>query len=126
MMDKIRKNLWLKEKSVHYLKTISDDYGLSESEVMNKAIEKYFLILYSPEYKQVAESEYKTLKEELDASKLKIAELEGKLSEKDNLIKAKDVIVNSKDDLIKSLEVQLQYQKALENKSRRWWQFWKS
>lgn len=125
-MDKIRKNLWLKEKSVEFLKKISEEYGLSESEIMNKAIEKYYLILYNPEYKQITEFEYKNLKEEFDSNKLKIAELEGKLSEKDNLIKAKEEIVNAKDELIRSLEVQLQYQKALENKSKKWWQFWKN
>jgi len=117
-MGKSLKAFRLSEETLEELKEIAEILGISETEVVSRAIHAFYLQLKREEQATVSGpivpfSEYQKTQERLSQALYKIGELEGVLKERSERLKEKD-------SLIQELRTQIEQYRV-----RRWWQFWR-
>jgi len=120
-VSKILKNFRLSEDTVKELEELAGILGITETEVVSRAIHFLYLQTKGQESTSfsgslVPFSEYQKAQEQLKQALYKLGELQGKLEEKEKVISAKE-------ELIEELRNQL---KELKTKpAKKWWEFWK-
>lgn len=120
-MSKILKNFRLSGDTVKELEELARIFGITETEVVSRAIHFLYLQTKGQESTSVSGSlvtfsEYQKAQEQLKQALYKLGELQGKLEEKEKVISAKE-------ELIEELRSQL---KELKTKpTKKWWEFWK-
>lgn len=120
-MSKSLKAFRLSEETLEELKEIAEVLGISETEVVSRAIHTFYLQLKGEEQVTVSGSivpfnEYQKTQERLSQALYKIGELEGVLKERSERLKEKD-------NLIQELRKQIEEYRA--KPIKRWWEFWK-
>lgn len=113
-MSKILKNFRLSEDIVKELEELAEIFGITETEVVSRAIHFLYLQTKGQENTSVRGSlvpfsEYKKAQEQLKQALYKLGELQGELK--------------AKNELIHELRNQIKELKATPKK--RWWEFWK-
>jgi len=113
-VSKILKNFRLSEDIVKELEELSDIFGITETEVISRAI--HFLYLQTKGQENISTggslvpfSEYQKSQEQLKQALYKLGELQGELK--------------AKNELIHELRNQIKELKA--SSPKRWWEFWK-
>ncbi len=113
-MNKTAKTFRLSQETLKQLKELSQLLGISETEVVSRAIHFYYISLKGEEKSIeggpiVPFSEYKKAQEQLKQAIYKIGQLEGQLKVKEELIE----------------ELKQRIKELQGKQSRKWWQFWK-
>lgn len=113
-MSKILKNFRLSEDIVKELEELAEIFGITETEVVSRAIHFLYLQTKGQENTSVSGSlvpfsEYQEAQEQLKQALYKLGELQGELK--------------AKNELIHELRNQIKELKATSQK--RWWEFWK-
>lgn len=118
---KVARTYRLSQGIIEELKEIANTLGISETEVVSRAIHILYLQLKGEEKNSfsgsiVPFSEYQKVQEQLKQALYKLGELQGRLEEKENILKAKE-------DFIMELRKQIEELKTKSEK--KWWKFWK-
>jgi len=113
-VSKILKNFRLSEDIVKELEELAEIFGITETEVVSRAIHFLYLQTKGQESTSVSGSlvpfsEYQKAQEQLKQALYKLGELQGELK--------------AKNELIEELRKQIRELKA--KPTKRWWEFWK-
>jgi len=111
---KILKNFRLSEDIVKELEELAEIFGITETEVVSRAIHFLYLQTKGQESTSVSGSlvpfsEYQKAQEQLKQALYKLGELQGEL-------KAKNELIEELRNRIKELQAK---------PSKKWWEFWK-
>lgn len=113
-MRKVAKTFRLSQETLKQLKELSQLLGISETEIVSRAIHFYYISIKGEEKSIesgsiVPFSEYKKAQEQLKQAIYKIGQLEGQLKVKEELIK----------------ELKQRIKELQEKQSKKRWKFWK-
>ncbi|WP_459775866.1 hypothetical protein [Aquifex pyrophilus] len=127
MSRKKKKDFRFSENTIRKLKELSEILNVSETEVVSRAINLFYLQLKGEEKTVMGSSivpfsEYQRVQEQLKQVIYKLGELEGRLKEKEEVIREKENTIQAKERLIEELRNRI---KELQVKPKRWWEFWK-